>query len=178
MSARRIAMLLPKSFPKLFPTMLLLPILAAAARAGHAPLAPGEAAPAFALPGRSGAVALDSLKGHVVLLDFWASWCGPCRQSFPWMAAVQESLAARGLRVVAVNLDKERGPAEAFLARYPVPFAVAFDPGGATAERYGVRAMPTSVLVGRDGKVLLVHAGFDPRTAGAYERSIEEACRR
>ena len=161
-----------------FAALLVLSLLPATSRAGSAPLASGVAAPAFALPGRSGAVALDSLKGRVVLVDFWASWCGPCRQSFPWMAAVQESLGPRGLRVVAVNLDKERSLADAFLAKYPAPFEVAFDPGGATAERYGVRAMPTSVLVGRDGKVLLVHAGFDPRTAGAYEHSIEEACRR
>lgn len=144
---------------------------------GSAP-SPGDPAPGFALPGRTAPVTLDSLRDRVVLLDFWASWCGPCRQSFPWMASLQESLGTRGLRVVAVNLDKERALADAFLAEHPAPFAVAFDPEGATAGRYGVRAMPTSVLVGRDGKILLVHPGFDARTAGEYRHAIEEACRR
>ena len=139
-------------------------------------LVAGAAAPAFQLPARSGTAALDSLRGDVVLVDFWASWCGPCRQSFPWLAELQKRLQSRGLRVVAVNLDKSRAAADQFLARYEVPFTVAFDPAGATAERYGVRAMPTSVLVDRAGRVVRVHAGFEAARAADWAAAIEAEC--
>jgi thiol-disulfide isomerase/thioredoxin len=150
----------------------------APAWAGRPPLAPGSLVPAFSLPTRNGTVAVDSLRGRVVLLDFWASWCGPCRQSFPWMAELRERLAPRGLEIVAVDLDKNREQADAFLDRYPAAFTVAFDPKGATAQAYGVRAMPTSLLIGRDGKVVQIHAGFDPRTAASFAHEIEEECAR
>lgn len=94
------------------------------------------------------------------------------------MADLQHRLGEKGLAVVAVNLDKRRDLAEAFLAKYPAGFPVAFDAEGRTAEAYGVRAMPTSVLVGRDGKVLATHAGFEAHGAGEWARVIEEACTR
>lgn len=154
-------------------------LLLASVAWGAAPrLVPGARAPGFTLPARAGTVALDSLRGRVVLVDFWASWCGPCRESFPWMADLQRRLADKGLTVVAVNLDKRRELADEFLADHPAQFTVAFDPAGATADAWGVRAMPTSLLVGRDGVVVAAHAGFDPRGAAAWARTIEEACSR
>lgn len=148
-----------------------------------APAAPrgrarAEVAPAFNLPARSGSASLDSLRGHVVYLDFWASWCGPCRASFPWMAQLNEKYRARGLRIVAVNLDKDRTLADGFLAEHPAPFTVAFDPAGRTADTYKVKVMPSSFVIGKDGSLLLRHAGFDPRHAAEVEARIEEALNR
>jgi len=135
-------------------------------------------APTFRLPGISSPVASDSLAGKVVLIDFWASWCEPCRKSFPWMSDLQKRRAAEGLVIVAINLDKERDKADAFLDQHPAPFLVAFDPEGKTAEAYHVSGMPTSVLVGRDGTILETHIGFDPKKAGAWDAKIAEACKR
>jgi thiol-disulfide isomerase/thioredoxin len=135
-------------------------------------------APAFRLPTASGVVALDSLRGKVVYLDFWASWCQPCKKSFPWMDRLQQRYAPQGLAVVAVDLDKSREAADAFLERFPPAFVVAFDSAGKTAEAYRVPAMPTSFLIGRDGRLLDSHAGFDPRRTAEMEKSIEAALAR
>jgi len=107
-----------------------------------------------------GELRLDELRGKVVYLDFWASWCTPCRESFPWMNALQERFADRGLEVVAVNLDKDAALVERFLERYPAQFTVAYDPSGATAARFQVKGMPSSYLIDRQGRVHLAHAGF------------------
>ena len=154
--------------------LLALPALArpAAAKAQGAP------APSFNLPGRSGTVSLDSLRGRVVYVDFWASWCEPCRRSFPWMKAMHERYADRGLTIVAINLDKDRRAADAFLEKFPARFLVAYDPAGKSAEAYRVSAMPSSFLIGPTGLLLSSHAGFEPRKADAIEALIQEACPR
>lgn len=120
----------------------------------------GQPAPDVELPAASIARRLSDLRGKVVYLDFWASWCGPCQQSFPWMKEMQAKYASRGLLVVAINLDAKRSDADEFLARNPANFALAFDSQGESARRIGVKGMPTSLLVGADGKVLYVHQGF------------------
>ena len=137
--------------------------------------ASAHTAPPFKLPALTGTVSLDSLRGHVVYLDFWASWCGPCRASFPWMTGLDKKYRAKGLRIVAVNLDKDRAAADSFLADYAAPFTIAFDPKGSTAEAYDVSAMPSSFVIGKDGTLLLRHAGFDPHRTGKVELQIEEA---
>jgi len=125
----------------------------------------GQPAPDVDLPGAdlrggSAPARLSDLKGKVVYLDFWASWCGPCKQSFPWMNDMQRKYGARGLQVLAINLDAKRAEADQFLAQNPAAFGVAFDGKGESAKRIGVKGMPTSVLLGPDGKVLYVHQGF------------------
>ena len=124
----------------------------------------------------------DYLGKKVILIDFWASWCGPCRSSFPWMAQLAKRYHERGFEVVAVNLDKDRALADAFLAEHlaksPEGFTVAFDPAGRTAGSYQVAAMPTSFVIGRDGRVLLRHAGFDARRTDDVVKRIEEALAR
>src|SRR5258707_15840886 len=90
---------------------------------------------------------LNRFRGQVVYLDFWASWCAPCRQSFPWMATMNEAYARQGLTVVAVNLDRERADAEGFLQKFHPDFDVRFDPQGALAQRFKVVGMPTSVVI-------------------------------
>ena len=144
--------------------------LFAAAAATHA-LQPGETAPALALGAMTGTQAVP-VAGKVTYVDFWASWCGPCRKSFPWMNEMQRKYAGKGLVIVGVNLDQERSDAEDFLSRIPAEFPVAFDPTGDAPTRYGVKGMPTSVLVGADGKVLAVHAGFNETDAAALEDLI------
>jgi thiol-disulfide isomerase/thioredoxin len=139
---------------------------------------PGQPAPALQLPGSSGVVDLADLKGRVVYVDFWASWCVPCRLSFPWMNQMQARYGARGLQVLAVNVDAKRPAAETFLAQVPAHFAVAFDGAGDTPRRYGVKAMPTSVLVGADGAVLQQHAGFRDDDRAVLEGAIVAALAR
>ncbi len=92
------------------------------------------------------------------------------------MAGLNERYASRGLRIVAINLDKDREAADAFLEKYPAPFTVAFDPAGRTAEAFKVAAMPSSYLIGPAGTILYAHAGFDPRKTGPLEARIQEAC--
>jgi thiol-disulfide isomerase/thioredoxin len=147
--------------------------------AGIARSAPSpHKAPHFALPGVMAAVNSDSLAGKVVLVDFWASWCEPCRKSFPWMSDLYRKHASAGFAIVAINLDKDRDKADAFLAANQVPFLVAFDPAGKTAMAYHVTGMPSSFLLGRDGTILENHTGFDPRKAAELESHIVEACKR
>jgi thiol-disulfide isomerase/thioredoxin len=133
----------------------------------------GAAAPPFALPDTAAkTVSLGALKGHVVYVDFWASWCGPCRRSFPWMNAMQEKYGAQGLEVIAINVDKRRADADRFLAQVPARFTTVFDPAGATPGSYDVKAMPSSILIDADGNVALVEEGFRDERRDALEARI------
>jgi thiol-disulfide isomerase/thioredoxin len=157
------------------PVLLALVLLhAPGASAKSASKDGGKAPPAprFTLPTRDSSVSLDSLQGKVVYVDFWASWCGPCRQSFPWMKTMHERYGSKGLVVVAINLDKDRSAAESFLEKFPAPFTVAFDPSGKTAKEYKVWGMPTSYVVGKTGAIVSTHAGFDPKRAASVESEI------
>lgn len=133
------------------------------------------AAPEFELPTGSGKINLAGFKGKVVYLDFWASWCAPCRKSFPWMNEMERRYDSDGLVVVAVNLDKERDLAEQFLHDVPARFTVAYDPEGKVAERYGVQGMPSSILIGRDGKVIGTHLGFRTDDISELEKTLKTA---
>jgi peroxiredoxin len=135
-------------------------------------------APPFTLPTTSGSVCLDSLRGQAVLVDFWASWCAPCKQSFPWMNAMHQKYATKGLTIVAINLDKDRKLADAFLDQHLAPFTVAFDPAGKTAKAFKVWGMPSSYLIGADGTILFSKIGFDPKKTDDFERLIQQACTR
>jgi thiol-disulfide isomerase/thioredoxin len=135
-------------------------------------------APDFTLPTSStssGIVSLHDFRGKVVYVDFWASWCVPCRQSFPWMSSLSDRYAAQGLVVVSVNLDKKRDAVDEFLQRFPATFAVALDPAGKTAEAFHVAAMPSSFIVSRTGRIVYSHAGFQPAKAQIIEDQIKEA---
>ena len=160
---------------RVLPFLLLLLVALPALARPTAPAAGGPA-PSFRLPGRAGTVCLDSLRGRVVYVDFWASWCDPCRRSFPWLNTLRERYAGRGLTIVAINLDKDRQAADAFLEQFPADFLVAYDPAGRTAEAYRVSAMPSSFLIGPTGTLLSSHAGFDPRKADQVEALIQAAC--
>jgi thiol-disulfide isomerase/thioredoxin len=114
-------------------------------------------------------------RSEVVWLDFWASWCVPCRHSFPWMNAMQQKYGPLGLIVVAVNLDSDRADADRFLASMPAGFKVQFDPEGQLAKRYEVEAMPSSYVLSRAGKVVARHLGFKESKEAQYEASIRTA---
>lgn len=117
---------------------------------------------------------LDSLRGRVVYLDFWASWCAPCRQSFPWMRAMRDAHEREGLTVVAINLDRSQQDAERFLAKFKPNFDVRFDPQGSVAERFRIHGMPTSVIFDRHGVQRFTHIGFRPADETAYEDQLRQ----
>ena len=135
----------------------------------------GQTAPDFDLAGSLAAVKLSDYKGKTVYLDFWASWCGPCKQSFPWMNEMQSRYGAKGFRVVGVNVDQKTDDAKAFLKDTPARFDVAFDQTGKTPKTYAIKGMPTSVLIGPDGKVISVHSGFKPEQRAELEAQIAKA---
>jgi thiol-disulfide isomerase/thioredoxin len=117
---------------------------------------------------------LEGLRGKVVLVDFWASWCSPCLQSFPWMNELQQQHGGEGLVIVAVNLDQDRTLADAFLQKVPARFRIEYDQAGDLARQFGVQAMPTSFLVDRSGQVRIRHAGFREKQRDGRELEIEQ----
>jgi cytochrome c biogenesis protein CcmG, thiol:disulfide interchange protein DsbE len=135
----------------------------------------GAPAPDLNLPGLKEAVTLAGLKGKVVYVDFWASWCGPCKQSFPFMNDLQARYRARGFEILAVNLDAKRSDADKFLNEVPAQFTVAFDAKGDSARRFDVKGMPSSYLIGRDGKVFAAHKGFKEEDRQDLESRIAQA---
>lgn len=136
----------------------------------------GKAAPDIVLRGADGkAQQLSALRGKIVYLDFWASWCAPCRKSFPWMNELHKRFRERGLVVIAVNLDEKREDADAFLARYPAQFRIAYDAAATGAKSFGVKGMPTSFLIARDGTVIFEHKGYRESLNGDIEKEIRRA---
>ena len=130
-------------------------------------------APEINLPGINGNVQLESLRGKVIYLDFWASWCLPCKKSFPWMNKMKQNYADQGFEIVAINLDTERKLADEFLKEIDVNFIVAFDESGQSASQYKLKGMPSSYLIGRDGKVYASHVGFRDKDKLQLEQTIK-----
>ena len=139
-------------------------------------LAAGDAAPEISVVAADGKpLQLSTLRGKAVYLDFWASWCGPCRISFPWMSAMQDKYGAAGLAIVAVNVDKKRADADKFLAQFPPRFTIVYDEPGATPAAYAVKAMPTSVLIDAQGRVVAMHSGFRNEMRDELEAKLRAA---
>lgn len=125
----------------------------------------GDVAPNFSLPSLANGK-LQSLKqyrGKVVYLDFWASWCGPCRQSLPMLNDLYSELKRKGFEVVAVNLDENTADAKAFLNEFPVQYPVLLDPKGSVPSKYELPGMPTSYIIDKQGNIEQVHIGFKPK---------------
>lgn len=107
-----------------------------------------------------GKLDLSPWKGQVVYVDFFASWCGPCKQSFPWMMDVQQRFKDKGFVVLGINVDKDKELADKFLKQFRPTFPIVFDSEGRLAEQMKVEGMPSSLIFDRDGKVRFVHTGF------------------
>lgn len=135
----------------------------------------GTRAPAFDVATAAKPVRLAELKGQVVYVDFWASWCAPCKQSFPFMNEMQAKYGPRGFTVIGVTVDRNRADADKFLATTPAKFTIGYDPEGKVAELYKPKGMPTSYLIGADGKIRSVHVGFKEGDREALEREIQSA---
>lgn len=127
------------------------------------------------------AAVLDSLvddanivPGNVVYVDFWASWCVPCRQSFPWMSDLLEKYGKQGLQVVAINVDRDRAAAEKFLSETGAKLPIVYDPKGKLPKLWDLQVMPTSFIYGRDGKLSRRIEGFNPGEIASVERLIRK----
>ena len=154
-------------------TLALLPLLVALVLI-YPKIGLGDPAPGFNLPllGENKLISLSELEGKTVYIDFWASWCGPCRQSLPLYEVMNESLPQDKFRLVAINLDESREDALRFLEQHPVSYTVLFDPEGVTASSWGIPAMPSSFLVNPRGEIVKQWAGFHPSHIEEIEDEI------
>lgn len=132
----------------------------------------GEQAPDVAWHQGERQAQLKDWSGRFVLVDFWATWCAPCRVSLPWLAEMQQKYAAAGLRVLPINLDKSASGVAAFLQRHAPLLPFLSDPSGQSAQAFDVKAMPSSYLISPTGQVLLVHRGFTTDGGPALEALI------
>jgi thiol-disulfide isomerase/thioredoxin len=112
---------------------------------------------------------LEKYEGQVVVLDFWASWCVPCRRSFPWLNAMHAKYSGQGLVIIGVNVDNDPDDAAAFLEDYPAEFQIHYDVGAVLARQYDIQGMPSSVVIGRDGEIEETHIGFKVKRQNEYE---------
>ena len=121
-----------------------------------------------------GSVRLADYKGKVVLIDFWASWCPPCKTSFPALDAIYREYQEKGLEVLAVNVDERRHDADTFLDAHPHRLTVLFDPKGVAPAAFGVKGMPSSFLVDRAGNIRYTHMGYSGNVDDSYRREIAQ----
>jgi peroxiredoxin len=135
-------------------------------------------APDFTLPARAGGeVSLAGQRGQVVLINFWATWCGPCRQEMPLLDQIYQRYKGLGFTLLAVNVEEDSAGAEAWLKETPVSFPVLFDRANAVSKQYDVTAMPSTVILDRKGNIRFVHYGYKPGTENEYQDQIRQLIR-
>ena len=133
----------------------------------------GTEAGNFTLKSADGSnIRLSEYRGQVVLLNFWASWCGPCRQEFPHLDDLHKKYADLGFTVFGVNVEQDRASADKVLRDIPVTFPVLFDDNNQVSELYNVDAMPMTLLVDRNGVVRYLHRGYKPGYEVAYDKQV------
>jgi peroxiredoxin len=136
------------------------------------------AAPDFTLKSHTGAnIRLSELRGEVVLINFWASWCGPCRQEMPVLDELHEQYRALGFTVLGVNVEEDSRQARKLLEEIPVSFPVLFDNRSVVSSQYDVIAMPSTVLVDRSGNMRYLHKGYKPGLEEVYLEQVRELIR-
>jgi thiol-disulfide isomerase/thioredoxin len=149
-----------------------------AAAAPSDPFATGAAAPGFQLESAAGkTVNLADFKGQVVLLNFWASWCGPCRKEMPILEQLQKQYKSKGFTMVGVNVEPNSTDAINWLKSTPVSFPILFDKDSSVSKLYRVEGMPNTVIVDRNGKVRYVHRGYKPGEENEYLDQIRTLIR-
>jgi peroxiredoxin len=132
-------------------------------------------APDFTLKSSNGAnIKLSELRGQVVMINFWASWCGPCRQEMPLLDQLYQRYQPMGFTLLGVNVEEDSRAADKVLKEIPVSFPVLYDKKNQVSESYQVRAMPSTFLIDRDGKVRYLHKGYQPGYEEEYQQQIRE----
>jgi peroxiredoxin len=155
---------------------LIVALALCAAGAAFAGVGKGQRAPEFSLPSLKGStVTLASMKGKVVLVDFWAQWCEPCKKELPQLDRLAKDYAAKGVVIVAVNIDKQRENAERMVKQLGVSLPVLLDPAGSVAGTYDLPKMPTSFVIDKKGIVRFVNEGFDgPKDVDRFKQELDE----
>ena len=135
-------------------------------------------APQFSLESRGGPkISLAQYKGQVVMLNFWASWCGPCRQEMPLLDQMYKKYKPAGFTLIGVNVDKDAPPVKELLARKPVSFPVLLDPANQVSKAYHVDEMPSTVIIDRKGEIRYIHRGYRPGDENEYQDRIRQLIR-
>jgi len=129
-------------------------------------------APKFQLPTSEGILRLSHLQGKLVYIDFWASWCRPCKKSFPWMIAMKQKYKHLPFEIIAINLDKDKKLADAFIASQNINFPIAFDPSATVANQYQIEGMPSSYLIDPSGNLRIRYTGFWNKSKDDKEKLI------
>ncbi len=135
-------------------------------------------APDFTLKSNTGEnLRLSEYRGEVVLINFWASWCGPCRQEMPVLSELHDKYRALGFTVLGVNVEADSSKAKKLLEELPVSFPVVFDSDSVVSKQYDVVAMPSTVLVDRDGNMRYLHKGYKPGLETVYQQQVRDLIR-
>jgi thiol-disulfide isomerase/thioredoxin len=149
-----------------------------AGAASNGPLSNGNPAPAFDLDSLAGKhVNLADYKGQVVLLNFWASWCGPCRKEMPILEQLHKAYKTKGVQLVGVNVEPNSDDAKKYLQSTPVSFPILFDRESTVSKLYQVQGMPNTVILDRSGKVRYIHRGYQPGAENEYLDQIRTLVR-
>lgn len=136
------------------------------------------AAPNFTLTSRTGEpVSLADLQGEVVMVNFWATWCGPCRQEMPHLEALHQRYSDLGFTLLGVNVEEDSSLSDKFLAETPVSFPILFDPQNQVSQLYDVVAMPSTVMIDRSGNMRYIHHGYKPGYENDYQTQIRALLR-
>jgi len=158
-------------------TFFLASLLSVASVSAKSVIIDGEA-PNFTLPSNQGkTIQLSDLRGDVVMINFWASWCAPCRQEMPLLEDLYERYKKIGFTILGVNIDTDVKDANKVLDAIPVSFPVVYDTKNAVSDLYELGAMPTTVMVDRQGNQRFLHKGYKPGFEEAYEQEIRKLLR-
>jgi peroxiredoxin len=138
----------------------------------------GAPAPAFTLSSSSGSnVSLAQYQGQVVMINFWASWCGPCRQEMPLLESIYKKYNKLGFTMIGVNVEPDSKAADEWLKATPVSFPILYDKDSKVSKLYDVSGMPSTVIIDRSGKLRMLHRGYKPGDENEYMDSIRALIR-